>query len=196
MGHVLSKVLEFIGLVDEVESDAREGARPRYREEVYEEPRYTPRQQARPASDARGSRFDGAQTRSSGAQRSRTDGARTRGGAGYSGRAETGGSYEDNEYSVARPQRSNKMQPNPTTIVYYLHSLSECSGVIEDLIGGNSVLLNLEETDVQLMQRVVDTLAGAAFALHAKIRKVSEKMYLIAPENVDVNMTSSVNRHY
>ena len=39
-------------------------------------------------------------------------------------------------------------------------------------------------------------LAGAAFALHAKIRKVSEKMYLIAPENVEVNMTSSVSRHY
>ena len=192
MGQGLNRFLEFIGLVDDNTADARTNERPRYREETYEEPRYTPRPQARPASDARSNRFGGSQARSSGAQRARTD-SRSRANAAYSdaGEGDEGGSY-----GMVRSQRGGKMKPNPTTIVYYLHSLSECSGVIEDLIGGNSVLLNLEETDMQLMQRVVDTLAGAAFALHAKIRKVSEKMYLIAPENVEVNMTSSVSRHY
>lgn len=187
MGQGLNRFLEFIGLVDDNTSDARANERPRYREETYEEPRYTPRPQARPASDARSNRFGGSQARSSGAQRARTDSR---------SRANAGDGYEGGSYGMVRSQRGGKMKPNPTTIVYYLHSLSECSGVIEDLIGGNSVLLNLEETDMQLMQRVVDTLAGAAFALHAKIRKVSEKMYLIAPENVEVNMTSSVSRHY
>ena len=176
MGQGLNRFLEFIGLVDDNTADARTNERPRYREETYEEPRYTPRPQAR----------------SSGAQRARTD-SRSRANAAYS---DAGDGYEGGSYGMVRSQRGGKMKPNPTTIVYYLHSLSECSGVIEDLIGGNSVLLNLEETDMQLMQRVVDTLAGAAFALHAKIRKVSEKMYLIAPENVEVNMTSSVSRHY
>ena len=189
MGQGLNRFLEFIGLVDDNTADARTNERPRYREETYEEPRYTPRPQARPASDARSNRFGGSQARSSGAQRARTD-SRSRANAAYS---DAGDGYEGGSYGMVRSQRGGKMKPNPTTIVYYLHSLSECSGVIEDLIGGNSVLLNLEETD---MQRVVDTLAGAAFALHAKIRKVSEKMYLIAPENVEVNMTSSVSRHY
>ena len=192
MGQGLNRFLEFIGLVDYNTADARTNERPRYREETYEEPRYTPRPQARPASDARSNRFGGSQARSSGAQRARTD-SRSRANAAYS---DAGDGYEGGSYGMVRSQRGGKMKPNPTTIVYYLHSLSECSGVIEDLIGGNSVLLNLEETDMQLMQRVVDTLAGAAFALHAKIRKVSEKMYLIAPENVEVNMTSSVSRHY
>ena len=178
--------------MDDNPADARANARPRYREETYAEPRYTPRPPARPASDARSNRSGGSQARSSGAQRARTD-SRSRANAAYS---DAGDGYEGGSYGMVRSQRGGKMKPNPTTIVYYLHSLSECSGVIEDLIGGNSVLLNLEETDMQLMQRVVDTLAGAAFALHAKIRKVSEKMYLIAPENVEVNMTSSVSRHY
>ena len=192
MGQGLNRFLEFIGLVDDNTADARTNERPRYRAEPYEEPRYTPRPPARPASDARSNRFGGSQARSSGAQRARTD-SRSRANAAYS---DAGDGYEGGSYGMVRSQRGGKMKPNPTTIVYYLHSLSECSGVIEDLIGGNSVLLNLEETDMQLMQRVVDTLAGAAFALHAKIRKVSEKMYLIAPENVEVNMTSSVSRHY
>ena len=192
MGQGLNRFLEFIGLVDDNTADARTNERPRYREETYEEPRYTPRPQSRPASDARSNRFGGSQARSSGAQRARTD-SRSRANAAYS---DAGDGYEGGNYGMVRSQRGGKMKPNPTTIVYYLHSLSECSGVIEDLIGGNSVLLNLEETDMQLMQRVVDTLAGAAFALHAKIRKGSEKMYLIAPENVEVNMTSSVSRHY
>ena len=192
MGQGLNRFLECIGLVDDNTADARTNERPRYREETYEEPRYTPRPQARPASDARSNRFGGSQARSSGAQRARTD-SRSRANAAYS---DAGDGYEGGSYGMVRSQRGGKMKPNPTTIVYYLHSLSECSGVIEDLIGGNSVLLNLEETDMQLMQRVVDTLAGAAFALHAKIRKVSEKMYLIAPDNVEGNMTSSVSRHY
>lgn len=193
MGHGLDlkKILGFIGIVEDTEGNARGGEHPRYREETYEEPRYTPRPQARPTSDARGSRMGGTQARPYASSRPRAEGTRSRGSAGYSEASNAG-----DEYGMARTQRGGKLTPNPTTIVYYLHSLSECSGVIEDLIGGNSVLLNLEETDMQLMQRVVDTLAGAAFALHAKIRKVSEKMYLIAPENVEVNMTSSVNRHY
>ena len=73
MGQGLNRFLEFIGLVDDNTSDARANERPRYREETYEEPRYTPRPQARPASDARSNRFGGSQARSSGAQRARTD---------------------------------------------------------------------------------------------------------------------------
>ena len=82
------------------------------------------------------------------------------------------------------------------TMVYYMHSLSECSNVIRDLIRGYSILLNLEETDTQQMQRIVDTLAGATFALGAVIRKVSERTYIIAPKNVNVMTSDRFERRY
>lgn len=183
----LYKFLEFIGIVDRDEAEASARERMRYRaEETYEPQRYTPGPARRTENeDTRGA------NRFSQPARPAAESRRPRSGEGRPRfRAES----HPQSGSLARADR--KLKVSSSTMVYYLHSLSECSSVIQDLISGNSVLLNLEETDTALMQRIVDTLAGASFALNAKIRKVSEKMYLIAPENVQVNMTTSVERRY
>lgn len=175
----LSRILEIIGIIDNNESET--GSPTRSRAEQYDNrQRFTPRS-LRNSSDGRVAVQAG-----SDARRSR-NGEKARLRPSFSGGAEE-------ERAVTRPNQ--KLRTSPSTMVYYLHSLSECSSVIQDLIRGNSVLLNLEETDNALTQRIVDTLAGASFALRAKIRKVSEKMYLIAPENMEVNMTHSVERRY
>lgn len=80
------------------------------------------------------------------------------------------------------------------TVIYYLHTLEECREVITDLIDGKTVLLNLEEMDEKAIQRGIDTLCGAAFALNATLRKASDKTYLIAPTNVEVAMTNDAER--
>ncbi len=82
------------------------------------------------------------------------------------------------------------------TVIYYLHTLEECREVITDLIDGKTVLLNLEEMDEKTIQRGIDTLCGAAFALNATLRKASDKTYLIAPTNVEVALTNDVERRF
>ncbi len=82
------------------------------------------------------------------------------------------------------------------TMIYYLRSLEECRDVINDLLDGKSVLLNVEDMDDKSVQRSVDTLCGAAFALGATLRKASEKTFLIAPNNVAVASTNEDGRHY
>lgn len=177
----LNKFLEFIGLVDNEGPEQENSNRARYRDENEDAPRYTPRAPRGQQNGApRAGRFGS--PRGGDNRRPRPEPRRD---------APRGNRGNELVRAEKRPMRSSN-----TTMVYYLHSLSECSAVIQDLIRGNSVLLNLEETDNALTQRIVDTLAGASFALRAKIRKVSEKMYLIAPENVEVNMTSSVERRY
>ena len=47
-----------------------------------------------------------------------------------------------------------------------------------------------------MYKRQVDTLSGAVFALHATIRKASDKTYLIAPSGVEVNETYDVDRRF
>ena len=42
----------------------------------------------------------------------------------------------------------------------------------------------------------VCALSGAVFALHATIRKASDKTYLIAPSGVEVNETYDVDRRF
>lgn len=86
----------------------------------------------------------------------------------------------------AEPARQSGSQ----AVIYYLHQLGECRDVINDLLDGKTVLLNLEDMDERVMQRGIDTLCGAAFALGATLRKTSDKTYLIAPRGVEVASTS------
>ncbi len=82
--------------------------------------------------------------------------------------------------------RSDPRMHGAQTVIYYLHALEECREVISDLLDNKTVLLNLEDMDERLIQRGIDTLCGAAFALNATLRKASDKTYLIAPNSVNV----------
>ncbi len=94
----------------------------------------------------------------------------------------------------ARTSRSTAVRQR--TVMYSLHSLEDCCDVIDNLILNNTVVLTLDDLDTQLMQRAVDTLSGAVFALHATIRKASERTYLIAPSGVEVNETDDFDRRF
>lgn len=86
--------------------------------------------------------------------------------------------------------------PSQQTVIYYLRTLEECRDVINDLIDNKTVLLNLEDMDERTVQRGIDTLCGAAFALNATLRKASDKTYLIAPNTVQVASTRDEERRY
>ena len=49
-----------------------------------------------------------------------------------------------------------------------------------------TVVLNLESTDDKTTHRVLDFLAGVAYAQEGKIKKVAARTYIITPYNVDI----------
>ena len=97
-----------------------------------------------------------------------------------------------------QPRQSNRMRVSnrSRTVMYSLHSLEDCCEVIDQLIANNTVVLTMDELDGRLMQRAVDTLSGAVFALHASIRKASDRTYLVAPMSVEVNDAYDVERGF
>ncbi len=96
------------------------------------------------------------------------------------------------------PQRASSRSGayRQRTVMFTLHNLEDCCDVIDNLILNNTVVLTLDDLDAHLMQRAVDTLSGAVFALHATIRKASERTYLIAPSGVEVNETYDMDRRF
>ncbi len=211
------KVLEFIGLVDDDEprdtyEDEYESGnygrqatyqpqrnariqQPRTRQEVsrrYAAPNYEPTRTPRMSrSGATSSRFDSASTRT--APRTSYSEERT-GRYDYSPRASRFDSTEPE--AEAAPRSNRAAAARQRTVMFALHNLEDCCDVIDNLILNNTVVLTMDDLDPKIMQRAVDTLSGAVFALHATIRKASDRTYLIAPMNVEVNETYDVDRRF
>lgn len=169
------------------------------------EPTRTPRMN-RSSASASSSRFDQPSRSSQGsARRSNAYVERSDDRSGrydYSPRTSRFGSLEDNGSSFGNDFQENALQ-RPTrnpgrqrTEMFSLHSLEDCCDVIDSLIMNNTVVLTMDDLEPRLMQRAVDTLSGAVFALHATIRKASERTYLIAPSGVEVNETYDMDRRF
>lgn len=183
----LKRILELIGLQEATDEEEQMASRPsRVYNTSYEEERFTP---AKPSHGANNAAPRPRRQPNPAYNHSRDMGRNAFG-------AQNARRRPQNNVSVRREPNPNEMPIGSGTMVYYMHALSECSNVIRDLIRGYSILLNLEEADTAQMQRIVDTLAGATFALGAVIRKVSERTYIIAPKNVNVMTSDRFERRY
>lgn len=66
-------------------------------------------------------------------------------------------------------------------------SFEECQGIAEHLKARKSVILNLERTDTNLSQRIVDFISGTTYALGGNMQKVGNGIFLFVPNNVDIS---------
>ena len=52
------------------------------------------------------------------------------------------------------------------------------------------VIINFEQTDVEDAKRIIDFISGTTYALHGDIKKVSQYVFVCAPNNVAVTYTA------
>lgn len=202
----LNKVLNFIGLVDDPEPRASSS---NYADGYGRPSTYVPPQQRSRTEETRRRTVVRDERRGYGTDRY-ASAAPTRAPK----RAADSARY-DYDYAAPRAEsRASRFEsgyaqmekPNPVeraprvqrqkTVMCSLTTLEDCCDVIDSLIGGNVVVLTLDDLDPKLTQRAVDTLSGAVFALNATIRKASDKTYVIAPSTVEVNETYDVERRF
>jgi len=69
---------------------------------------------------------------------------------------------------------------HPQTTVFCARRLEDSEKIIDYLVGGMTVVLNLETLDDVLFRRVLDMVSGAAFAINASVFPTSHRVYLIA----------------
>lgn len=100
------------------------------------------------------------------------------------------------EISRSSARSSNAPEPRVDTAVFFVDSLISCTTAIKAVIAGTSVIVHFVNTDRVTSQRIIDTLSGAAFALNAKIKKVEDNTYLIAPHGRNINVVQPSVRRY
>ena len=71
--------------------------------------------------------------------------------------------------------------------VYSPRSYQDVVEIADSLRNRQVVIVNLQNADRALLQRVVDFTSGVAYTLDGKIQKLAEAIYLVAPAGVVVN---------
>lgn len=66
-------------------------------------------------------------------------------------------------------------------------SMGDGRYAVSTLLSGSTVILNLEGLDVETGQRIIDFVSGACFAINGSIREVSNYIFIITPENVEIS---------
>ncbi len=112
--------------------------------------------------------------------------SRQTGGSGYGAGGRMGGSG-----SMQTP--TNDTNVTHQTVLMSLESFNETNKVINELLASKSVLVNMDKAEPRERQRMVDSLSGATYALRAKLRKVADNTYYIAPQGIGVQGEIKVN---
>lgn len=71
-------------------------------------------------------------------------------------------------------------------LIYKPSSYEETQNIIDNLKANRPIIVNLDELDTDVAQRILDFISGAVYALSGNIRKAARNIFVVAPMNVDV----------
>ena len=100
--------------------------------------------------------------------------------------------YRDEPSNVS-PMPSPGSRPAPTPVAdlnrittIHPHTYNDARRIGEEFREGVPVIMNLTEMDDTDAKRIVDFAAGLVFGLHGTIERVTNKVFLLSPANVEV----------
>jgi cell division inhibitor SepF len=84
-----------------------------------------------------------------------------------------------------------RMVPAPAAELHRISTIhprtyNDAKTIGESFRGGTPVIMNLTDLDDADAKRLVDFAAGLVFGLHGSIEKVTSKVFLLSPANVEV----------
>lgn len=80
------------------------------------------------------------------------------------------------------PMRGNGMEVCVIKPTYY----ESTRDIIDTLLEGKAVVLNLEGMKLDLAQRIIDSVSGGCYAIQGNLQKISGYIYLVTPRSVDI----------
>lgn len=91
---------------------------------------------------------------------------------------------------IAKPQISsgtNVMGSSIEMKVVKPDKFEMVADIADLLLAGNTVLLNLEDTNKETTRRLIDFMTGVAYAIHGDLRRIANNTYVVTPDNVKVS---------
>ena len=105
-----------------------------------------------------------------------------------------GGDYDDDYGSIPRPSyiKASKAMSIPATthlqvIVVKPEKYSDAGAIADHFKNKKTVVLNLDNTNKDVANRLIDFLGGVAYASDGEIKRIANTTYIIVPVNVDIS---------
>ena len=71
-------------------------------------------------------------------------------------------------------------------IVYHPVSYEDTQNIVDNIRSHKPVIVNMEELEMEVAQRILDFISGATYALNASLNKISRGIFVIAPSDMSV----------
>ncbi len=110
------------------------------------------------------------------------------------------GDFEENGGRRSRPslldgiqlQQHDTGKPhsviNSNVVISSPNSFKEVQALIDNLKRREPVIFNLEGVSKESAQRILDFMAGAAYALGGSMKRIKEYLFLVTPEGVSITV--------
>ncbi len=85
------------------------------------------------------------------------------------------------------PMRSAKRGGGMEVCVIRPKSMEDAREITETLLDECTVVLNMEGLDLDVAQRIIDFASGSCYAIHGNLQKISNYIFIITPESVDIS---------
>jgi cell division inhibitor SepF len=105
--------------------------------------------------------------------------------------------YEEDTTAVRRVERGPDLErarsprpsggPHVSMHIVEPRSFSEAQAIADRFKAGTPVIINLSSSDADLSKRLLDFASGLTYGLDGGLQRVSEKVFMLTPSNVDVS---------
>lgn len=105
-------------------------------------------------------------------------------------------------FSAFSPEPARAQQPQPQTerrfqnfMVYEPRTADDVQTLIDFLKTRESAIINLDNVDEDVSQRVLDFVSGAIYALNGSVHRVSGNIFLLSPEGVGITNSYEIKNN-
>ena len=88
---------------------------------------------------------------------------------------------------ITKVQKKQVTAANMEVCVIKPTTIEDEIEIVDTLLSGRTVLINMEGLNIELAQRIIDFTSGATYAMHGSLQKVSNFIFLATPNGVDIS---------
>lgn len=88
---------------------------------------------------------------------------------------------------IGKSQKKQVANTSMEVCVIKPTTIEEEIEIVDTILSGTTVLINMEGLNLEIAQRIIDFTSGATYAMHGSLQKVSNYIFLATPNGVDIS---------